>query len=68
MCAADPTVESLAEDVEKDGSVHITDLGWGNTHVCQSWNLLKGYAAEHTHIKGGGLGAKDYIAAAIRQS
>ncbi|GIZ49843.1 hypothetical protein CKM354_001286200 [Cercospora kikuchii] len=68
MCAADPTIESLAEDVEQDGRVRVTDLGWGNTHVCRSWDSLKNYAAMHTHARGGGLGAKEYVAEAVRLS
>jgi hypothetical protein len=65
MCAADPTVESLTESQEEDGSVRLSDEGWETTHICRNWELLKDYAAAHAHSSVTGLGVKEYIALSL---
>jgi hypothetical protein len=61
MCAADPTVESLTRTVDKDGQLKKSDEGWGNVHVCRSWDALKEYATSHAPVNASGLGVKMYI-------
>lgn len=57
MCAADPTIESVhhhAEDVAQDN-------GWGNTHICRSWDALKAFTESKRATDLSGLSLDHYF-------
>lgn len=57
MCAADPTIESVhhhAEDVAQDN-------GWGNTHICRSWDALKAFTESKRATDFSGLSLDHYF-------
>lgn len=57
MCAADPTIESVhhhAEDVAQDN-------GWGNTHMCRSWDALKAFTESKRATDLSGLSLDHYF-------
>jgi hypothetical protein len=56
MCAADPTIESVHHNV---GSSR--DDGWGNTHVCRSWDALKGFVESRRASDLSGLSLDHYF-------